>query len=151
MELFKGSSFQGSRGQGEHAAQASPTPMEKNYFFIYDKEHPQIDLLQAKYNGEETYYGNFSFPLPHFKIYLSAAAKLIKDSTQLYDIFSYVITGSDKKTWNIPGSSLKGCIFTHLSMFLKTRSTDFLSAKGWASKSVFFRSSFDLGDRSAYK
>jgi len=137
MELFKGSSFQGSRGQGEHAAQASPTPMEKNYFFIYDKEHPQVDLFQAKYSGKETYYGKLFLSLTALQDIFIGSGEIDKKDNRLVDMFSYVITGSDSKTWNIPGSSLKGCIFTHLSMFLRARSTDFLSAKEGPAK-VFF-------------
>lgn len=134
MELFKGSSFQGSRGQG---GQASPPPMEKNYFFIYDKEHPQIDLLQARYSCKETYYGKLFLSLTALQDIFIGSGEIDKDAAQLVDVFSYVSAGGGNKTWNIPGSSLKGCIFTHLSMFLRTRSTDFLSAKEGPAK-VFF-------------
>jgi len=131
MELFKGSSFSGSSDQ------KSPSPIEKNYFFIYDNEHPQIDLLQDKYSREETYYGKLFLSITALQDIFIGSGEIDRRATQLYDVFSYVLTGSGKKTWNIPGSSLKGCIFTHLSMFLKTRSTDFLSAKEGPAK-VFF-------------
>lgn len=126
-----------SSGHSGQGGQASPIPPEKNYFFIYDKEHPQIDLFQAKYSGKETYYGKLFLSLTTLQDIFIGSGEIDKKDNRLVDMFSYVITGGDNKTWNIPGSSLKGCIFTHLSMFLRARSTDFLSAKEGPAK-VFF-------------
>lgn len=134
MELFKGSSFPGSRGQGD---QASQPPMEKNYFFIYENEHPQIDLLPYEKGRGAAYYGKLFLSLTALQDIFIGGGEIDKSDAQLVDVFSYVITGAGGKTWNIPGSSLKGCIFTHLSMFLRTRSTDFLSA-GEGPAKVFF-------------
>lgn len=134
MELFKGSSFQDSRG---HGGQASPTPMEKNYFFIYDKEHPQIDLSAYEKNRGKTYYGKLFFSLTALQDIFIGSGEIDKKGKGLVDMFSYIFGGSGTKTWNIPGSSLKGCIFTHLAMFLSARSTDFFSAKEGPAK-IFF-------------
>jgi CRISPR/Cas system CSM-associated protein Csm3 (group 7 of RAMP superfamily) len=131
LDLFKGSSFKGKPGQ------AGPDPDVKNYFFIYGHEHPQIDLLQYGSSRGPKYYGKLFISITTLQDIFIGSGKIDKSGRQLVDGFSYVMTGSGNKTWNIPGSSIKGCIFTHLTILLKNRSTDFFSAKEGPAR-IFF-------------
>lgn len=136
MELFKGTTHPDSRGPGGQGQSSQPSS-ERNYFFIYDNEHPQIDLFQAKYKGKETYYGKLFFSLTALQDIFIGGGEIDKKDNRLVDMFSYVVTGGGGKTWNIPGSSLKGCIFRHLLMFLNESSTDFFSARKGMAKVYF--------------
>lgn len=131
MELFKGSSSSQSFRQPE-----SPNPI-KNYFFFYEKEHPGIDLSQYHSNEEKTYFGKLFFSITTLQDMFIGSGEIEKNESRLYDVFSYIMAQQGRRIWNIPGSSLKGCIFTHLSMFLNPSSIDFFSAKEGPAK-VFF-------------
>lgn len=131
MELFKGSSYKGKTGQ------ASPDREVKNYFFIYHREHPRIDLLRNESSRGQEYYGKLFLSITALQEIFMGKGEIDKNAKQLYDVFTYVMTGSGKRTWNIPGSSLKGCIYTHLALFLQSRSMDFFSAKEGPAR-VFF-------------
>jgi hypothetical protein len=109
----------------------------KNYFFIYDREHPRIDLLRKGSSRGQNYYGKLFLSITALQDIFIGSGEIDKNARQLYDAFTYVMTGSGKQAWNIPGSSLKGCIYTHLALFLQSRSMDFFSAKESPAK-VFF-------------
>ncbi len=131
LDLFKGSSYSGPPRSDE------PVRMERNYFFLYDNESPQIDLYSYQTSQGKKYYVKLFITITTLQDIFIGSGEIDKIANQLVDVFSYITPEKGKKTWNIPGSSLKGCIFTHLSMFLQSRSTDFFSAKDGPAK-VFF-------------
>lgn len=131
LDLFKGS------GGGVSSRKEPEAPLAKNYFFLYDNESPQIDLERYKTSQGKRYYVKLFISITTLQDIFIGSGEVDKETNQLVDIFSYITPEKGKKTWNIPGSSLKGCILSHLSMFLQPRSTDFFSAKDGPAK-VFF-------------
>lgn len=137
LDLFKGSSYKDEQGP------PGPDRAVKNYFFIYDREHPQIDLLRYKSSRGQEYYGKLFLSIAALQEIFIGSGEIDKKDKHLYDVFSYVRTGRDQWTWNIPGSSLKGCIYTHLAMFLQNYG--FFQCEGGAGQSVLFRSPYSRG------
>jgi len=131
LKLFQGSS--------NKDASSGPPPERgvKNYFFIYDREHPKIDLGRYEKNRNITYYGKLFLSITAQQDMFIGSGEIDQNQKKLYDAFSFIMKSNGTKIWNIPGSSLKGCITTHLAMFLQKWSLDIFSAQKGKAK-VFF-------------
>ncbi|MGD2089709.1 MAG: hypothetical protein PVH61_26270 [Candidatus Aminicenantes bacterium] len=118
MDLFKG-----SRGSGPDKKLIK----EKNYFFLFSKELPHIDL--SRYTPGKNYYGKLFLDITALQDIFIGCGEIEKTNNKLYDTFTYVKKDTEKKTLNIPGSSLKGSVLTNMLMFMQLDSVEFFSAK----------------------
>jgi len=115
----------------QHRDDGSRTYNEKNYFFFKRDELPHIDL--SKYPSGKKYYGKLFLSVTALQDIFIGCGEIEKSNNRLYDAFSYVRKSPGEITFNIPGSSFKGSVFTNLLLFVGMYSTDFFSAlKGMA-------------------
>jgi len=111
-----------SRPGSHHSQNQGPIP--KNYFHIFNNELPRVDLMRYNEKASGKYYGKLFISITPVQDMFIGMGEIGRTSGSLYDMFSYRTVQKDIKTWNIPGSSLKGCIFAHLYMFLATDPKD---------------------------
>ena len=110
---------------------------EKNYFFVKSEEIPYIDLSRDEYCSGKKYYGKLFLTITALQDMFIGIGEIEMSDKQLYDAFSYIKRDPQRKTLNIPGSSLKGTVSTNLALFLKPSSIQFMGWKDGA-RIVFF-------------
>jgi len=108
---------------------------ERNYFFIQRNKLPYINL--SRHAGGRTYYGMLALQITALQKIFIGCGEIEKKENQLYDTFSYVKKELGKKTPTIPGSSIKGSIYHHLSALLDEESMEFYKAKNQKTR-IFF-------------
>lgn len=126
--------FEGKK-QTDSFTPAQPENKEKNYFYLERRELPFIDL--SRYRTHETGYGKLYISVTALQDLFIGCGEIENCGGGLVDAFSYVTKAPGDRTFNIPGSSMKGCILTNLSLFLNERSTGFFST-GEGPAKVFF-------------
>jgi CRISPR/Cas system CSM-associated protein Csm3 (group 7 of RAMP superfamily) len=146
IDLFKGSGPQGDRHRIRSGGPPQKEIKEKNYFFVMWDDLPNIDLPEST-TGKQ-FYGKLFLSVTALQDMFIGSGEIDEFNKRLYDTFSYFKQEPDEKAvrFTIPGSSIKGCIKTNMMLFLKERSTDFLSAQNGMAK-VYF-SDFPVTDSS---
>ena len=129
MDLFKGSGYSGP-GKKHGGLPRRNRIIEKNYFFINSDQLPNIDLRETAAGGAvKTYFGKLLLTVTALQDLFLGSGEIKECNKRLYDDFSYLKkeAGHPVKTFNLPGSSMKGCILTNLYLFLNECSTGFFS------------------------
>ena len=92
MDLFKG-----SQGSGPDKIPIK----EKNYFYLFSDELPNIDLSRYTDKTVKSYHGKLFLDIIALQDIFIGCGEIEKTHNRLYDTFSYVKKDTKKKTKEI--------------------------------------------------
>ncbi len=126
LDLFKGGGAAG--GNGKRGGPQRRNIKEKNYFYIKNNQLPGIAITEPA--GGKPYFGKLQLTVTALQDIHVGSGDLHEESMRLYEGFSYYKNDprDPKRVFTLPGSTMKGCILTHLLMFLRDSATGFYNA-----------------------